>query len=323
MLMQLTDLVTQAQLRNASDIHLLPNSYVWFRVMGQLNPCSAIYYSGDDLSVLLLGLLHPEQQAHLSVQRHLDCSYQLENGLRLRINIFYRLQGLGAVIRLISPHNITLADLPAPKVLYELVQESHGLILLTGPTGSGKTTTLAAMITEINQTAAKHILTLEDPIEYIHTAHNSLITQREKYTHFLDYPAALYSALREDPDVILIGELREHETMQLALTAAETGHLVFATLHTATAAGTIDRFVDAFPAIQQNTVRSLLAETLVAVISQRLIKTSVDKQQAVFEILRATPAVRQLIRDHNISQLVTAMQTGAEVGMQTFKCGMI
>lgn len=238
--------------------------------------------------------------------------------MRLRLNIFKQLQGISVVIRIFPNKISTFADLHVPQILYELVHEPHGLLLVTGPTGCGKSTTLAAIVNEINIQAAKHILTLEDPIEFIHTPKKSLITQRECYTHFTDYPHALRSALREDPEVILIGELRDAETIQQALTAAETGHLVLATLHTRTATSTVNRIIEIFSGEKQSLIRQLLADTLIAVISQRLL---VENQQrhAVFEILRATSAVRKFIRDKNISQLITAMQTGSVYGMQVFQ----
>ena len=317
--MHLPELVNWAQQQSASDIHLLADNPTWLRCAGELQVYPSVCYSALALTNLLGSLLNPSQQMQLSTLHHIDLGLQVANDTRLRINIFQRLQGLGAVIRIIPNNSPMLSELPAPKVFYELTQEEHGLLLVTGATGSGKTTTLAAIVEHINQHSAKHIITLEDPIEFMHASQQSLITQRELLTHFSSYPQALRSALRQDPDVILIGELRDIETMQLALTAAETGHLVLATLHTATAASSINRFIDVFPAEQQNRVRSLLAESLVAVISQRLEKNAQGKRYAKYEILRATPAVRQLIRDQNLSQLITAMQTGAAVGMQTFE----
>lgn len=312
--MNLSELITWACSCQASDIHLLPHKGIWLRCGGEILFFPEFYYDTKNL----IQLLNSQQQQQLLDKHSIDLGYQLENGIRLRINLFQRWQGIGAVLRIIPPHLLRLNELPAPAVFYELIKEPHGLLLVTGPTGSGKSTTLAALVAQINHQAAKHILTLEDPIEFIHVSQRSLITQRERYAHFDDYPAALRSALREDPDVILIGEIRDIETMQLAITAAETGHLVLGTLHTSTAAHTINRIVDIFPPAQQNTICAMLADCLVAVISQQLVNDTHGKRHAIFEILRATPAVRQLIRDKNSSQLITIMQTGMASGMQTF-----
>ena len=311
------DLITFAIQQQASDLHLSPNLPLWLRCKGELRVFTEHIVNVLEIENLCINLLNEQQKQQLTSLSHLDFGYQLENGIRLRINLFHQLRGLSCVIRIIQEKIPALNELPAPQILSELVQEKHGLLLVTGPTGSGKSTTLAAMVAEINQNTGKHILTLEDPIEYIHTNQKSLITQRERYTHFMDYPHALRNALREDPDVILISEIRDTETMQMALTAAETGHLVLATLHTPTAANTIHRIIDMFPAAQQSIARNLVAESLLAVVSQKLV-TRAEKRFADFEILRATPAVRQLIRDQNISQLITAMQTGAALGMKTF-----
>jgi twitching motility protein PilT len=313
-----TDLINWAITQQASDIHLSPNKSVWLRCQGKMCEYADKKFSTQELNQFFKSMLNPEQATALQQQNYLDIANSPIEGIRLRINLFQQLQGLSAVIRIVPQEIPTLTELAAPKVIYEFIREHQGLILVTGPTGSGKSTTLAAMIAEINQSTAKHILTLEDPIEFIHPAQKSLITQRECHTHFQDYPHALRSALREDPDVILIGELRDAETIQLALTAAETGHLVLATLHTRTAASTVNRIIEVFAGEKQTLVRQLLADTLVAVISQRLI-TKTHKRQAIFEILRATPAVRQLIREQNTSQLITAMQTGAAHGMQVFQ----
>lgn len=308
----LLDLISWAMLHQASDIHLAAGKSIWLR-------CQGIMREFSDKQVVikdLLMLLTEEQQEKLKAQHFIDMAYTLDSSQRLRINLFQQHAGLSAVIRIISPNIPHLSDLPAPPTIIELLQAPQGLILVTGPTGSGKSTTLAAMVAEINRQQCKHIITLEDPIEFLHASKKSLVTQRECGEHFTDYPSALKSVLREDPDVILIGELRDLDSIRLALTAAETGHLVLATLHTRTAASTVNRIIDVFPGENQSLIRLLLAETLLAIVSQRLItKTS---RQADFEILRTTPAVRQLIRDQNTSQLISAMQMGGAYGMKLF-----
>jgi twitching motility protein PilT len=312
--MNLAQLVTWANKEHASDIHVLPNGSLWLRCSGELK-----LFSEHQFDITLLqSLLTDTQHDYFSQHQQIDLGYQIDHQ-RMRIHLFIRDGGLGAVLRLIPTRIPSLSQLPAPAICSKWLEETQGLLLITGPTGSGKSTTLAAMVSTINTHSAKHVITLEDPIEFIHHSQKSLITQREYQTHFHDYPSALKSALREDPDVILIGELRDLETMQMALSAAETGHLVLATLHTGTAAASIDRFIDVFPENKQTIVRALLANHLIGVLSQQLIGTTPHARHALFEVLCATPAVRQLIRDNNVSQLITAMQSGATYGMQTFE----
>jgi twitching motility protein PilT len=250
----------------------------------------------------------------------LDCdfSFEIPNLARFRVNAFNHDRGAGAVFRTIPSKILTLEALECPPIFKDIVDVPHGIVLVTGPTGSGKSTTLAALVDYINENQMCHILTIEDPIEFVHQSKNSLIHQREIGQHTLSFQSALRAALREDPDVILVGELRDLETIRLALTAAETGHLVFATLHTSSAAKTIDRIVDVFPAAEKEMVRSMLSESLRAVISQTLCKTKDESARvAAHEIMIGTPAIRHLIRENKVAQMYSSIQTGKNVGMQT------
>jgi twitching motility protein PilT len=247
-----------------------------------------------------------------------DFSFELPGQARFRVNAFHQDRGPAAVLRTIPSKIFTLAELDTPKIFAELSLKPRGLILVTGPTGSGKSTTLAAMVNHINENEQAHILTIEDPIEFVHISNKCLINQRELGPHTHSFAAALRSALREDPDAILVGELRDLETIRLAMTAAETGHLVFATLHTASAAKTIDRIIDVFPAEEKEMVRTMLAESLQAVIAQTLCRQADGTGRvAAHEIMLATSAIRNLIRENKVAQMYSAMQTGAAAGMQT------
>jgi twitching motility protein PilT len=247
-----------------------------------------------------------------------DFSFEIPNLARFRVNAFNHNRGAGAVFRTIPSKILTLEQLNCPPIFKEIAQNPRGICLVTGPTGSGKSTTLAAMVDFVNENEFGHILTVEDPIEFVHQSKKCLINQREVGPHTLSFANALRSALREDPDVILVGEMRDLETIRLALTAAETGHLVFGTLHTSSAAKTVDRIVDVFPAAEKEMVRSMLSESLRAVISQTLCKTKDEKGRvAAHEIMIGTPAIRNLIRENKIAQMYSAIQTGQNVGMQT------
>jgi len=253
-------------------------------------------------------------------EEHLECdfSFEVPNLARFRVNAFVQQRGAGAVFRTIPTKVLTLEELNCPPVFKEIAQNPRGIVLVTGPTGSGKSTTLAAMVDFVNDNEYGHILTIEDPIEFVHQSKRCLINQREVGPHTQSFTNALRSALREDPDVILVGEMRDLETIRLALTGAETGHLVFGTLHTSSAAKTIDRIVDVFPAAEKEMVRAMLSESLRAVISQTLLKVrSGDGRVAAHEIMIGTPAIRNLIRENKVAQMYSAIQTGQQYGMQT------
>jgi twitching motility protein PilT len=247
-----------------------------------------------------------------------DFSFEIPNLARFRVNAFNHNRGSGAVFRTIPSKILTLEQLNCPPIFKEIAETPRGIVLVTGPTGSGKSTTLAAMVDYVNENEMGHILTVEDPIEFVHTSKKCLINQREVGPHTLSFQNALRSALREDPDVILVGEMRDLETIRLALSAAETGHLVFGTLHTSSAAKTVDRIVDVFPAAEKEMVRSMLSESLRAVISQTLCKTKDEQGRvAAHEIMIGTPAIRNLIRENKVAQMYSAIQTGQNIGMQT------
>ncbi|HQR04840.1 MAG TPA: type IV pilus twitching motility protein PilT, partial [Rhodocyclaceae bacterium] len=253
-------------------------------------------------------------------EENLECdfSFSVPNLARFRVNAFVQNRGAGAVLRTIPSKVLTLEQLGAPKSFKDIANQPRGIVLVTGPTGSGKSTTLAAMVDDINENEHGHILTVEDPIEFVHDSKKCLVNQREVGPHTLSFNNALRSALREDPDVILVGEMRDLETIRLALSAAETGHLVFGTLHTSSAAKTVDRIVDVFPAAEKEMVRAMLSESLRAVISQALLKTKDGNGRvAAHEIMIGTPAIRNLIRENKIAQMYSAIQTGQQFGMQT------
>ena len=267
---------------------------------------------------MIYDIMNDAQRKDYEENLECDFSFAIPGLARFRVNAFQQQRGAGAVMRTIPSKILSLEDLNAPKTFGELASQPRGLILVTGPTGSGKSTTLAAMINHINENVYGHILTVEDPIEFVHDSKRCLINQREVGPHTLSFTNALRSALREDPDIILVGELRDLETIRLALSAAETGHLVFGTLHTSSAAKTIDRIIDVFPAAEKEMVRAMLSESLKAVISQSLLKSKDGGGRvAAHEIMIGTPAIRNLIREAKVAQMNAAIQTGASVGMQT------
>ncbi len=314
--MTLHELIALARTRQASDLHLSAGLPPLLRVHGALQAIDAPPLSSEAVQALVAGLLGAAQQQAWAHGQDLDAACELPGLGRLRLNAFAHQCGAGAALRLIAHEVPTLQALGAPALLADWALRPRGLVLVTGPTGSGKSSTLAAMLAHLNAHADRHLITIEDPIEFIHPPGRCLIHQREVPTHTPGFAQALRAALREDPDVILLGELRDLETMRLALTAAETGHLVLASLHTAGAAQTMDRLVDVFPAGEKDLIRTLLAECLLGVAAQVLVRAP-QGRVAAHELLVATPAVRHLIRENKTAQLQSVMQTGAAQGMQT------
>jgi twitching motility protein PilT len=305
----------------ASDLHLTAGSAPVLRVRGAVSPMDRFpHLTASDTQQLLYRILSTEQQKRLEVERQIDLSYAIPGVARFRVNVFFQRDSLGAAFRLI-PHEIrSLDELGLPISLHEMARKPRGLVLVTGPTGSGKSTTLASMIDEINRSRAGHILTIEDPIEFLHNHQRCLVNQREIGSDARGFAEALRAGLRQDPDVILLGEMRDLETIATALTAAETGHLVFATLHTRGAASTIDRIIDVFSAEQQGQVRAQLAAALEGIVTQTLLPTADGQRRvAAVEILIPDYAVRNMIRQRKLEQVYTVMQTGTSRGMQTLE----
>jgi twitching motility protein PilT len=318
------ELLSGMDVLKASDLHLTAESPPVVRIRGDLQPLDELApLSPEDTQQLIYRILSTEQQKRLEVERQIDLSYSVSGVARFRVNVFFQKGALGAAFRLIPYKILTLEELRLPGSLHEMAQKPRGLVLVTGPTGSGKSTTLAALIDEINRNRAAHILTIEDPIEFIHRHRKCLVNQREIGTDARGFAEALRAALREDPDVILLGEMRDLETIATALTAAETGHLVFATLHTRGAAATIDRIIDVFPAEQQAQVRAQLAASLEGVVTQTLLPTADGQGRvAALEILIPDYAVRNLVRQRKLEQIYSVMQTGTGRGMQTMEQGL-
>jgi twitching motility protein PilT len=307
--------------RRASDLHMTAGSSPAIRVNGKVERLHQFSpMTGDQTRRLLYGITRTEQQKELEERRNLDMSYPLPGLARFRVNIFFQRETLAAAFRLIPSKIKSLGELGLPNSLYELCERPRGLIVVTGPTGSGKSTTLAALIDQINETRLEHIITIEDPIEFLHQHKQCIVNQRELGSDAHSFADALRAALREDPDVILLGEMRDLETISTALTAAETGHLVFATVHTQDAPSAVDRIIDVFPAAQQGQIRVQVASTLQGVMTQNLLPT-MDGQARVpaVEILLPDDAVRNLIRQAKLEQLYTTMQTGSNKGMQTME----
>lgn len=316
--MQITDLLAFGAKNKASDLHLSSGISPMIRVHGDMRRINLPEMSAEEVGNMVTSVMNDHQRKIYQQNLEVDFSFELPNVARFRVNAFNIGRGPAAVFRTIPSTVLSLEELKAPSIFQKIAESPRGMVLVTGPTGSGKSTTLAAMINYINETQPAHILTIEDPIEFVHQSKKSLINQRELHQHTLSFANALSSALREDPDVILVGEMRDPETIGLALTAAETGHLVFGTLHTTGAAKTVDRIVDVFPAGEKEMVRSMLSESLTAVISQNLLKTrDGNGRVASHEILISNPAVRNLIRENKITQINSVLQTGQASGMQT------
>ncbi|WP_292806033.1 type IV pilus twitching motility protein PilT, partial [Methylotenera sp.] len=313
-----SDLLAFSVKNKASDLHLSAGLPPMIRVHGDIRKINVPAMDHSEVHDMVYDIMNDGQRKVYEETLECDFSFEIPNLARFRVNAFNHNRGSGAVFRTIPSKILTLEQLNCPAIFKEIADTPRGICLVTGPTGSGKSTTLAAMIDYINDKEFGHILTVEDPIEFVHQSKKCLINQREVGPHTLSFNNALRSALREDPDVILVGELRDLETIRLALTAAETGHMVFGTLHTSSAAKTVDRIIDVFPAAEKEMVRSMLSESLRAVISQTLLKTKDEQGRvAAHEIMIGTPAIRNLIRENKIPQMYSAIQTGQNVGMQT------
>jgi twitching motility protein PilT len=317
--MDISELLAFAQKNGASDLHLSAGLPPMIRVDGDIKRINLPPMEHKEVHSLVYDIMNDKQRKDYEEFLETDFSFELPGVARFRVNAFNQNRGAGAVFRTIPTKVLTLEQINAPPQFKEISDNPRGLVLVTGPTGSGKSTTLAAMVDYINNKELGHILTVEDPIEFVHESKKCIINQREVHRDTLGFNEALRSALREDPDVILVGELRDLETIRLALTAAETGHLVFGTLHTVSAAKTIDRIVDVFPAAEKDMVRSMLSEGLRAVISQTLMKKIGGGRVAAHEIMIGTPAIRNLIRENKIAQMYSSIQTGTSIGMQTLE----
>ncbi len=315
--MDITELLAFSVQHNASDLHLSTGSPPLIRVDGDVRKLNIPAFEAKDVNALVYDIMNDRQRKEYEENLEVDFSFEVPNLARFRVNAFNQNRGPAAVFRTIPSKVLTLDDLGCPDIFRSIADNPRGLVLVTGPTGSGKSTTLAAMVDYINSTKNDHILTIEDPIEFVHENKMCLINQREVHRDTLSFSNALRSALREDPDVILVGEMRDLETIRLAMTAAETGHLVFGTLHTTSAPKTIDRIIDVFPAEEKSMVRSMLSESLRAVISQTLVKKVGGGRVAAHEIMIGVPAIRNLIREDKVAQMYSAIQTGMQHGMQT------
>ena len=316
--MEISDLLAFSVKNKASDLHLSSGLPPMIRVHGDIRRINVPVLEHKDVHGMVYDIMNDGQRKFYEENLEVDFSFEIPNLARFRVNAFVQNRGAAAVFRTIPSKVLSLEELKCPEIFKEISDQPRGIVLVTGPTGSGKSTTLAAIVNHVNEKEYGHILTVEDPIEFVHESKKCLINQREVGPHTLSFNNALRSALREDPDVILVGELRDLETIRLALTAAETGHLVFGTLHTSSAAKTIDRIVDVFPAAEKDMVRSMLSESLRAVISQTLLKTKDGQSRvAAHEIMIGTPAIRNLIREAKIAQMYSAIQTGGNIGMQT------
>ncbi len=315
--MDIGELLAFGVKNGCSDLHLSAGLPPMIRVDGDVRRINVPSMDHKEVHDMVYDIMNDKQRKDYEEFLECDFSFEIPGLARFRVNAFNHNRGSGAVFRTIPSEILSLEQLGAPKIFEEISDTPRGVVLVTGPTGSGKSTTLAAMVNHKNDTEYGHILTVEDPIEFVHTSKKCLVNQREVHRDTLGFNEALRSALREDPDVILVGEMRDLETIRLALSAAETGHLVFGTLHTSSAAKTIDRIVDVFPAEEKDMVRAMLSESLKAVISQTLLKKKGGGRVAAHEIMIGTPAIRNLIRENKIAQMYSAIQTGQQFGMQT------
>ena len=315
--MDIAELLAFSQKNNASDLHISADMPPMIRVDGEMRRINVPVLAPDTVLKMIFDVMNDKQRKFFEENLEVDFSFELPNLARFRVNAFTQDRGAAAVFRTIPADVLSLAQLKTPPIFQAICEKPYGLVLVTGPTGSGKSTTLAAMVNHINENNRAHILTIEDPIEFVHKSKKSLINQRELERDTHSFGNALRSALREDPDVILVGEMRDLETIRLAMTAAETGHLVMATLHTNSAAKTIDRVIDVFPAEEQSMVRSMLSESIQAIIAQKLFKRQGGGRVAGHEIMLGTSAIRNLIRADKIPQMYSVIQTSQNEGMQT------
>src|SRR6187431_3471684 len=316
--MDITQLLAFSVKNKASDLHLSSGLPPMIRVHGDVRRINVDPLDHKTVHDMVYDIMNDSQRKAYEETLECDFSFEIQGLARFRVNAFNQNRGSGAVFRTIPSKILTLEQLNAPKIFAELSLKPRGLVLVTGPTGSGKSTTLAGMVNHLNENEYGHVLTVEDPIEFVHESKKCLVNQREVGPHTLSFNNALRAALREDPDAILVGELRDLETIRLAMTAAETGHLVFGTLHTSSAAKTVDRIVDVFPAAEKDMVRAMLSESIVAVISQTLLKTKDGQGRvAAHEIMVGTPAIRNLIRENKVAQMYSSIQTSQSAGMQT------
>lgn len=316
--MDIAQLLAFTVKNNASDLHLSSGEPPMIRIHGDMTRIKMPPLSAQETQKMIYDIMTDQQRKLFEEHLELDFSFALGEIARFRVNAFWQSRGVSAVFRIIPTEVLTLDQLGCPEIFKDIAMGHRGICLVTGPTGSGKSTTLAAILDYRNENERGHILTIEDPIEFVHKSKNCLVTQREVGPHTHSFSNALRSALREDPDVILVGELRDLETIRLALTAAETGHMVFGTLHTSSAPKTIDRIIDVFPAAEKDMVRAMLSESLRAVISQTLVKRADGTGRiAAYEIMIGTPAIRNLIRENKVPQMVSIMQTSRREGMQT------
>ncbi|RMG43175.1 MAG: type IV pilus twitching motility protein PilT [Candidatus Dadabacteria bacterium] len=321
--MNISKLLQFAYQQDASDLHISAGEPPMVRVHGDIKKVKVPPLTEEQTHEMVYDIMNDAQRKRFEEFNDIDFSMQLGEIARFRVNVFRQQRGVGAVFRKIPTKILTMEELGLPKILRDIARREKGLVLVTGPTGSGKSTTLAAMINQINDEVEGHILTIEDPIEFVHKSKKCLVNQREVGPHTHSFANALKAALREDPDIILVGEMRDLETIQLALTAAETGHLVFGTLHTSSAPKTVDRIIDVFPPEQQAQVRAMFSESIQAIITQTLCKKVGGGRVAALEILLGTPAVRNLIREGKIHQIPSVMQTQQGIGMQTMQMALL